>query len=117
MGEVEGVGEGDCLALGRLLFQRAAEVMPCRPVVRGSGSLGAVRSEMDASQPRMLAGPSLERPASREGGSSQGNARRRISPQLSGLYLLPRPWIARAPGRPALHWVWRARVLPPCQPV
>ena len=45
-----------CLALGRLLFQRAAEVMPCRQVVRGSGSLGAVRSEMDASQPRMLAG-------------------------------------------------------------
>ena len=53
-----------CLALGRLLFQRAAEVMPCRQVVRGSGSLGAVRSEMDASQPRMLAGPALERPAS-----------------------------------------------------
>lgn len=39
-----------CLALGRLLFQRAAEVMPCRQVVRGSGSLGAVRSEKDASQ-------------------------------------------------------------------
>lgn len=61
------------MALGRLLFQRAAEVMPCRQVVRGSGSLGAVRSEMDASQPRMLAGSALERPARHEGGNSRGN--------------------------------------------
>ena len=47
-----------CLAFGRLLFQRAAEVMPCRQVVRGSGSLGAVSSEKDASQARMMSGRS-----------------------------------------------------------
>ena len=46
-----------CLAFGRLLFQRAAEVIPCRQVVRGSGSLGAVRSEKDASQRMAPVGP------------------------------------------------------------